>query len=485
MSKLEQSLDSIESKNIKKRPRVSDSEDEAIGLPTKKGSDCISQQKMAKKNAEAVTEKNDGENNQVQNKSLKQENGSKSFANEDNCITDKTIKITKEDNTENEISSSEETISTSVSKDEVEKKDIGVTVESDKTLDEEEKINDGTKEKYISKNRAVDTEVVEGLELSVECASEKEELNSESENENDKKPRAKTIIVKAEPNESELECSSSEEEIFSSQEATNTLKREKRKKKGSQTNSGKLTFNESDDSQDNNSSEDCSLETKKTNKSVTPKKSTKRSVSRKGQNKDVQKNVRKKSNKHVSDDKDLEATLTDEKEIKIKNKTEEELSKRESSMSNSESNNNSVNEDTSAKRKRKRNSIKPEDNSKIQKLKKYLKVAGIRVKSYDDLWADCNTNVAKINRLKKLLEDNGVTGRPTLEKCKLVRQKRERIKEVSELDTSNIISEGRITRTQRNIKNKKTSSDTDTSTQHHETRNIFKRIRTFVDSDSE
>lgn len=75
-------------------------------------------------------------------------------------------------------------------------------------------------------------------------------------------------------------------------------------------------------------------------------------------------------------------------------------------------------------------------------MKKYLKVAGIRVKSYDDLWADCNTNVAKINRLKKLLEDNGVTGRPTLEKCKLVRQKRERIKEVSELDTSNIISEG-------------------------------------------
>lgn len=45
--------------------------------------------------------------------------------------------------------------------------------------------------------------------------------------------------------------------------------------------------------------------------------------------------------------------------------------------------------------------------------------------------------------LKELLEENGVKGRPTLEKCKRAREKNERKREASELDMSNIIkSEG-------------------------------------------
>lgn len=66
----------------------------------------------------------------------------------------------------------------------------------------------------------------------------------------------------------------------------------------------------------------------------------------------------------------------------------------------------------------------------------------MKVKSYNDIWADCKSNAAKIKRLKELLEKNGVNGRPTLEKCKRVREENEKMREVSELDTSNIISEG-------------------------------------------
>lgn len=200
--------------------------------------------------------------------------------------------------------------------------------------------------------------MVEGLELSIECASEKEELNSESENENDIKPWTKTIIIKAEPNKSELECSS-EEESFFSQDATNTLQTGKRKKGSSQTNSSKLKFNESDDSQDNNSREDYSLQTKRTNKLLTLKKSPKYSVIlKKRQSKDVQ---RKKSNKHIFDDENLEAIEEVKKEIKIKNETEEKLlkkkssiSKTDSTISKTESINNSVDEDMSVKHKKKK-----------------------------------------------------------------------------------------------------------------------------------
>lgn len=76
-------------------------------------------------------------------------------------------------------------------------------------------------------------------------------------------------------------------------------------------------------------------------------------------------------------------------------------------------------------------------------MKKYLNVAGIKVRSYNDIWADCKNNTAKVKRLKELLEKNGVSGRPTLEKCKRAREKNEKMREISELDVSNIISEGK------------------------------------------
>lgn len=67
----------------------------------------------------------------------------------------------------------------------------------------------------------------------------------------------------------------------------------------------------------------------------------------------------------------------------------------------------------------------------------------MKVKSYQDIWADCRNNTERIDRLRELLEKHGVNGRPTLEKCKRAKKKNENMREVSELDRSNIIvSEG-------------------------------------------
>lgn len=75
-------------------------------------------------------------------------------------------------------------------------------------------------------------------------------------------------------------------------------------------------------------------------------------------------------------------------------------------------------------------------------LKKYIRLAGIHVKSYNDLWASCKSNAAKVRCLRELLAKNGINGRPTVEKCKKAKEKNESLKDVAELNTSNIISEG-------------------------------------------
>ena len=83
-----------------------------------------------------------------------------------------------------------------------------------------------------------------------------------------------------------------------------------------------------------------------------------------------------------------------------------------------------------------------ENDKKIQVLKKYIRLAGIHVKSYNDLWAGCKSNAAKVRCLKELLAKNGINGRPSMEKCKKARERNESLKDVAELNTSNIISEG-------------------------------------------
>lgn len=267
-----------------------------------------------------------------------------------------------------------------------------VEKETDETIDGKEEDEDddddddggeeaGTRKQRPARRRRVDTEVVDGLELSVECASDKDESSSESEDEKDVKPRPKTIIVKAEPNESELDCSSDGEKSDDSQQAlVDTLQveseRNKTRRRGSRTSFSKLKVSGSEDSQNSNSDEDYSPRTKKrmkksaltaTRRPTTANKhrsvESKRGGGRGRANKDTRGPSYKKNAEYISDrDEEADATVVERaaKTTKTKNgmeeeeeEEEEEFAEKESS-SKDERDNNSEKEETSSKGGRRR-----------------------------------------------------------------------------------------------------------------------------------
>lgn len=322
------------------------------------------------------------------------------------------------------------------------------TIEEKTEVEEEDNVKSKKKNK---KFQIEDSEVVEGLELSVECASDKESSSSsESESGKDKQLKPKTIIVKAKPNDSELDVSSSEADKSDSQETFEIKPKQTGKKEKKRDYSPKTK--------------------KKLKKAGANKKFTKSTTeSKKGGGR-----ARKKVKNPIEnvDGEDENSNITEDL------KSEENTSDRKSVKSKSENESDSEDDSQSEKSKTK----KPEDNRKIQLLKKYIRLAGIHVKSYNDLWASCKSNAAKVRCLRELLAKNGINGRPTVEKCKKAKEKNESLKDVAELNTSNIISEGRVTRAQRN---KESTKIPETPTKHREARSTFKRVLTVVDSDSE
>uniref|UniRef100_A0A3Q1H6M6 Histone chaperone domain-containing protein n=1 Tax=Anabas testudineus TaxID=64144 RepID=A0A3Q1H6M6_ANATE len=80
-----------------------------------------------------------------------------------------------------------------------------------------------------------------------------------------------------------------------------------------------------------------------------------------------------------------------------------------------------------------------DDNKAIVRLKRYIALCGVR-RNYKKLFSDCRSIRAKVAVLKKELEDLGVDGKPTIEKCKKVRMKRDEAQELADLDVSNIIA---------------------------------------------
>uniref|UniRef100_A0A8C4PYZ2 Uncharacterized protein n=1 Tax=Eptatretus burgeri TaxID=7764 RepID=A0A8C4PYZ2_EPTBU len=79
-----------------------------------------------------------------------------------------------------------------------------------------------------------------------------------------------------------------------------------------------------------------------------------------------------------------------------------------------------------------------EDHPAIQRLKRYLVACGVR-RRYQQLFEGCTSRRAKLNRLQHELEELGVKGKPTLEKCRQVKLKREEDAELAALDQGNII----------------------------------------------
>lgn len=240
--------------------------------------------------------------------------------------------------------------------------------EIDEMIDgKEDSEEDGMKEQHAVKRHTANTEVVDGLELSVECASDKDESSSESKDEKNASPRPRTIIIKAEPNESELDCSSDGEKSESQRAFVDTLeiKSEKSevKRRSSRTSFSKLKVSGSEASQNSNSDEDYSPRTKKKIKKSSP--TAKRNIankyrsveSKRGRGRGMRGSSHKKNvEEHVSDeDEDSSAIEKANKTVKIKDGMEEELSEKESS-SKDESDNNSEREESSMKDRRRKRS---------------------------------------------------------------------------------------------------------------------------------
>ncbi|RCI07104.1 hypothetical protein CU098_002041, partial [Rhizopus stolonifer] len=94
----------------------------------------------------------------------------------------------------------------------------------------------------------------------------------------------------------------------------------------------------------------------------------------------------------------------------------------------------------------------------IKRLKGFINKCGVR-KVWSRELKDCKSARAEIEKLKSMLQELGVDGRPTNEKCEAVKKERELKAEFDSLDASNIInneeeeSSGRRTR-RRNVTQK-------------------------------
>ncbi|XP_078048928.1 uncharacterized protein LOC144476162 [Augochlora pura] len=461
---LNDSLDMNE--HTKKRSREESGEDDKAHSSLKKL--CTSHDKITleenkseyktEMNGDITDNKEDAKDASVSTGSIKDTNA---FSNEDvKCADtigkdingDSKVLDTKSENEKKEIYSIDNVrkLEAKYSTDSEYKDSVPVESEIDVDIKEVNTNNEETKEERLNlktkrkrdKPQVDNAEVVEGLELSVECASDRESSSSsESENEKEKKPKAKTIIVKAKPNDSELDISSSEAEKSDLQDASEVKPKQniKKGKRKARTSFSKSTDGNSEEN-DDVSDEDYSPRTKRKLKKTLA-------------------NKRKSSS---------ETKVSNDKVKKMDQQVDENVEEEEEE--NSDTIDDLKTEQVSSMKK-----LKSSDR-KIEMLKKYIRTAGIRVKSYNTVWAGCKSGAAKVRCLQELLEKNGVTGKPTLEKCKKVKELNEKLKDIAELNTSNIISEGRITRAQRKR---------ETPTEHREVRSTLKRVLRVVDSDSE
>ncbi|KAG8236369.1 hypothetical protein J437_LFUL016818 [Ladona fulva] len=76
---------------------------------------------------------------------------------------------------------------------------------------------------------------------------------------------------------------------------------------------------------------------------------------------------------------------------------------------------------------------------KLLRMKRFVLMAGIRIGNYNNFFSGCKSTTAKVKKLEDLLEEKGLKGRPTIEKCKKLRKKLDRQREIAELDMDNII----------------------------------------------
>lgn len=216
---------------------------------------------------------------------------------------------------------------------------INLNVENVKIKETMEMLDKEDNVKPKRKNRKFqteDAEVVEGLELSVECASDKgSSSSSESEDRNKRQFMPKTIIIKAKPNDSELEISSSEEDKLDLQNISKLkFKKTVKGKKRNRTSFSAIKNTDSEENNDDNSDEDYSPKTKKKFK-----KSTKSSIESKKEYNKAKKGIKRSienldgedENSNITEELKSEESISDIKSGKSKSENESEDSENTSS----------------------------------------------------------------------------------------------------------------------------------------------------------
>ncbi|XP_028311794.1 HIRA-interacting protein 3 [Gouania willdenowi] len=181
------------------------------------------------------------------------------------------------------------------------------------------------------------------------------------------------------------------------------------------------------------------------------------------------------SDDEIINDSDEGQTVTPRKEAKINSGSEESISeadaKSEKGDTNSDSSDDRDNEGKKAATKKSNDSdsdssqITSDDDKPVKKeekttkkngakkegrqpskgekavnrLKHYITLCGAR-KNYKKLFEGCKSVSSQLNILRKVLEDLGVHGNPSIKKCKKAKKKLERAQELADLDLSNIIT---------------------------------------------
>lgn len=118
-----------------------------------------------------------------------------------------------------------------------------------------------------------------------------------------------------------------------------------------------------------------------------------------------------------------------------------------------------------------------EEGPRVKELRKICRAVGIVVTNARHM-AGCSSDNQKINKLKQLLREAGMEGRPSMKKVEEVRL----MKEAAELDTQNILkTEGRG---KRRVNSLFSRSDDSPKVKVTPVREKFSRLRDIIDSDS-
>ncbi|XP_007499494.1 HIRA-interacting protein 3 isoform X1 [Monodelphis domestica] len=96
-------------------------------------------------------------------------------------------------------------------------------------------------------------------------------------------------------------------------------------------------------------------------------------------------------------------------------------------------------QDSSPEPKSGKGSRKGEDHPAVVRLKRYIRACGAH-RNYKRLLGSCRSHQERLRVLKAELQDLGLEGNPSLEKCRAVKERREEAAEMASLDVSNIIS---------------------------------------------